>query len=291
MALEAATFLDSLVTTNPVAGDPIAEGDDHIRLLKTVLKNTFPGLTAAINIAPTGTPQFAGINIGHASDTTLARASAGNLSVKGNLLYRVGGIDVSVADGGTGSSTEAGARNALDVPGRTGAETITGQWTFSTAAVFMGGFSDVGASSGKRFTPANAWSLDSSASATSGVSHHRFYNPNGNVGAIATSGTSTSFNTTSDADLKDAIIDADRAVAIDQIKAGRPVEFEFRAERGVKHLGFIAQEMVAVFPDAVTAPEREGDPWMIDHSKLVPVLWATVQDLLARVEVLESKVA
>jgi hypothetical protein len=44
------------------------------------------------------------IEIGHASDTTLARSSAGNLSIEGNVIYRAGGTDVTLADGGTGAS-------------------------------------------------------------------------------------------------------------------------------------------------------------------------------------------
>lgn len=48
MALETASFLDGLVATNPAAGDPVSQGDDHIRLLKSVLKATFPGLNKAI---------------------------------------------------------------------------------------------------------------------------------------------------------------------------------------------------------------------------------------------------
>lgn len=45
-----------------------------------------------------------GIQLGHASDTTLTRSSAGNLAVEGNALYRSGGADVALADGGTGAS-------------------------------------------------------------------------------------------------------------------------------------------------------------------------------------------
>jgi len=36
------------------------------------------------------------LNIGHASDTTLARSSAGNLSIEGNLIYRAGGSFVGM---------------------------------------------------------------------------------------------------------------------------------------------------------------------------------------------------
>lgn len=45
-----------------------------------------------------------GINLGDA-DTTLTRASAGDVNIEGNLIYRAGGTDVPVADGGTGAST------------------------------------------------------------------------------------------------------------------------------------------------------------------------------------------
>lgn len=58
-------------------------------------------------------PQFTTIELGHASDTTIARASAGNLTVEGNALYRAGGTDVAVADGGTGASTKAAGFDAL----------------------------------------------------------------------------------------------------------------------------------------------------------------------------------
>jgi hypothetical protein len=50
-------------------------------------------------------PEFAGINIGAASDTTITRISAGNIAVEGNELYRAGGNDMPVADGGTGRSS------------------------------------------------------------------------------------------------------------------------------------------------------------------------------------------
>lgn len=53
------------------------------------------------------------LEVGHATDTTIARLSAGDISVEGNLIYRAGGTDVPVTDGGTGSSTASGARTNL----------------------------------------------------------------------------------------------------------------------------------------------------------------------------------
>lgn len=48
MPLETASFINGLVATNPVSTDPVAQADDHIRLIKSVLKSTFPNLTGAV---------------------------------------------------------------------------------------------------------------------------------------------------------------------------------------------------------------------------------------------------
>ena len=47
MALESATWVDDLVTSNPAGLDAKQQGDDHIRLLKSTLKTTFPNATRA----------------------------------------------------------------------------------------------------------------------------------------------------------------------------------------------------------------------------------------------------
>lgn len=47
MALETGTAVSDLVETNPAGGDGRSQGDDHLRLIKTVLKNTFPGFSGA----------------------------------------------------------------------------------------------------------------------------------------------------------------------------------------------------------------------------------------------------
>lgn len=43
MSLESANYVADLVDTNPPGSDPKAQGDDHLRMLKAVLKATFPG--------------------------------------------------------------------------------------------------------------------------------------------------------------------------------------------------------------------------------------------------------
>lgn len=48
MALESAQYISQLVASNPLSTDTVAQADDHIRLIKSVLKNTFPNLTAPV---------------------------------------------------------------------------------------------------------------------------------------------------------------------------------------------------------------------------------------------------
>jgi hypothetical protein len=49
MALETATYISDLVATNPTATDPKSSGDDHLRLLKSTIKATFPNVNGAMN--------------------------------------------------------------------------------------------------------------------------------------------------------------------------------------------------------------------------------------------------
>ena len=51
MAKEVATYISELTATNPVSSDSVSVGDDHIRMLKTVLKTQFSGLTGTTAIA------------------------------------------------------------------------------------------------------------------------------------------------------------------------------------------------------------------------------------------------
>lgn len=45
MGLEAANYISDLVDTNPTGSDPASSSDDHHRLIKKVLKQTFPNIT------------------------------------------------------------------------------------------------------------------------------------------------------------------------------------------------------------------------------------------------------
>lgn len=118
-----------------------------------------------------------------------------------------------------------------------------------------------------------------------------FINANGPVGSIAMSASATAYNTSSDGRLKTERVALE---AIEIVRALQAYEFTWEYAAGrPRGVGFIAQEVWQVVPDAVTPgdkdpnlrPGHEGfEPWAIDQSKLVPHLWAGCRWMLTTIE-------
>ena len=119
-----------------------------------------------------------------------------------------------------------------------------------------------------------------------------FRNPNGVVGRIETSGSSTSYVTSSDYRLKENVVNLDNAA--DRIKQIPVHRFNFIADPDITVDGFLAHEVQAIVPEAISGTkdevDEEGNPVYqgIDQSKLVPLLLATVKELEARIAALEA---
>ena len=115
-----------------------------------------------------------------------------------------------------------------------------------------------------------------------------FRNPNGTVGDIRTSGSATSYTTSSDYRLKQNEIAVWDGTTI--LKQLIPYKFNWKADpTGEAVQGFFAHEVAEVVPAAVHG-EKDGEKMQgIDHSKLVPLLVKTIQELEARITELESK--
>lgn len=111
------------------------------------------------------------------------------------------------------------------------------------------------------------------------------------VGSISVTTTATAYNTSSDYRLKENATPL--ASGLSTINQLAPVEFTWKAD-GSTGRGFIAHELQAVVPEAVTgakdAVDAEGNPEYqgVDASKLVPYLVSAVKELKTRVEALEA---
>jgi len=129
MGLETGTYISDLNSSNPVAGDPVNEGDDHIRLVKSTVKATFPSITGAVTSTHTELNLLDGVTantteLNYVDITTLGTAEASkavtvdaskdstgirNLTVSGTLtigsntattlqaVYPVGSIYINAA--------------------------------------------------------------------------------------------------------------------------------------------------------------------------------------------------
>jgi hypothetical protein len=153
---------------------------------------------------------------------------------------------------------------------------------------------------GWRFSP-NGSSLQG-ASGTGGHGVFTFFNGNGEVGSISTSGSATSFQTSSDYRLKENVnYDFDATTRLKQLK---PARFNFIADPDETVDGFIAHEVETIIPEAIsgvkdateTYKDEDGNdqtkikPQGIDQSKLVPLLTKALQEAITKIETLETKV-
>lgn len=125
MALETANFIDGLVVTNPVgATDVKSQGDDHLRLLKTVLKANFPSATRAVYFESAAAAKTSAYSVLVTDENALVRAdvSGGAFTVTLPLGSNVfAGFTVTIGKSDSGS-------NNVTVDGN-GAETINGVTT------------------------------------------------------------------------------------------------------------------------------------------------------------------
>ena len=123
------------------------------------------------------------------------------------------------------------------------------------------------------------------------------FNVNSGVyGSITTTTSGTAYNTSSDHRMKENV--EDLTDGITRVKQLQPKRFNFiDDETNTLVDGFMAHEAQTVVAEAVSGTHNEvdddGNPVMqqIDQAKLVPLLTAALQEAIAKIETLETKVA
>jgi hypothetical protein len=121
-----------------------------------------------------------------------------------------------------------------------------------------------------------------------------FRNPNGEIGTITTSGSSTSYNTSSDYRLKENV--DYEFNALERVAQLKPARFNFIADADTTVDGFLAHEVSDIVPEAIhgekDAVDDEGNPEYqgIDQSKLVPLLTKAIQEQQTQIEQLKQEI-
>ena len=244
-----------------------------------------------------------------AVDATNNRVGIGTASPVSNL--HVNSSDTNVALQLTNSGTGASATDGFIIETGTGGFTTFAQKQTSGIAFTIAG-SEVA-----RFASSGQWLIGRTATGilaeeagvmlkpdgllltakdgTAEQTHVEFVNnaavTAARVGTIKTSGSTTSYNTSSDYRLKTNA--QPMTGATDRLKALNPVNFQWILD-GTRVDGFLAHEVADVVPEAISgvkdAVDEDGNPDYqgIDQSKLVPLLVATIQELEARITTLEN---
>jgi hypothetical protein len=132
------------------------------------------------------------------------------------------------------------------------------------------------------------------AGSTSATAAIGFYNPNGLVGSIQTSGSATSYVTSSDYRLKENVQPMQGALSV--VQQLKPCTYTWKTD-GSDGQGFIAHELQNVVADCVTgekdAVDSDGNPVYqgIDTSFLVATLTAAIQEQQALITTLTERIS
>ena len=107
------------------------------------------------------------------------------------------------------------------------------------------------------------------------------------IGGINCTSSATAYATSSDKRLKENIVNSPSALA--SVNAIKVRSFDWKASGEHQEYGYIAQELLEVAPEAVSVPTNEDEMMGVDFGKLTPRLVKAIQELTARLQILEAK--
>jgi hypothetical protein len=116
MAKETASYISQLVATNPVASDSVSVGDDHIRMVKDVLKTQFSGLTGttAISASEAEMNYLDIATLGTSADSKVLTQASGVVTIAGDVVVSGTTPKVTIGDAGAEDTTLLFDGNAQD---------------------------------------------------------------------------------------------------------------------------------------------------------------------------------
>lgn len=312
MPVESASYISDLNASYPASTDGVKEGDDHVRLIKSVLKSTFPNLTGAVTAvqgslnnpiltstpAADTVPYYTSGGAATASFTAFGRSvvATANAAAARSLLS-VPEASTVVSKGGdtmTGTlvvpalqvnstapriylnDTDWGVRSVYSESGLVGFLSSTGSWSWYVDNA--GNVLNVGT-----LTVSGAASLNSTLSVGSSASVAGALSVGGSItssGNITAAGNVTAY---SDARLKIEATPVHDALG----RLSKLHGYEYtRVDTLKKEIGVIAQEVATVFPELVNT---DGEYLSVAYGNFVGVLIECINHLSERVAELEAK--
>ena len=231
------------------------------------------GVTGTLPIANGGT----NATTAAAALTSLGALSAANPSYTGTLTGGTGVINI-----GSGQIGKDSSGNFL--VGTTAATLSTNTFTIAAAkpALVLG--NSTTADSSVLLTLIKAGATASTSQLYMSFSYNS--GSNGNGGISGNGDTQAAFFTTSDARLKENIVDLPPQLA--NILALRPVEFDYKASKS-HQIGFIAQEVQAIYPDLISE-NSDGFLNLSSLDKTTSRLIKAIQELKALVDAQAARI-
>ena len=139
------------------------------------------------------------------------------------------------------------------------------------------------------------YAIEVKTDASTGVALYFLHSTTTVCGSISVGSSATAYNTSSDYRLKENV--SDMSGAITRLKNLKPKRFNWISDENNELLdGFLAHEVDEVVPQAIHGEKdatKDGEPLYqgIDQSKLVPLLTGALQEAIAKIEALETRVA
>lgn len=255
----------------------------------TASYNTAMGYQAGLNNTTGNVNVFLGRGAGYGNTTGAANTYVGdnsgvfmttgsNNTILGRYNGNQGGLDIRTSSNNIVLSDGDGNPRLVN----NGSSTIVNSYSTASSVNYWS-FSN------------NSYGAENNADGAYNSTRIRFKAAGTEVGSIYSSGSTISYNTTSDYRLKENVVDLTGAA--DRVQQLNPVRFNFIVDADTTVDGFLAHEVADIVPEAITgekdAVDDEGNikPQAIDQSKLVPLLTAALQEALTKIDQLETRIA
>ena len=271
-------------TVNFAAKDALTTGDANKVVKGTEIDTEFNNIATAVATKYDSSSTIAVANGGTGATTAASAVSnlgalpASNPSYTGTLTGGTGVINI-----GSGQIGKDSSGNFL--VGTTAATLSTNTFTVAAAkpALVLG--NSTTADSSVVLTLIKAGGTASTSQLYQSFSYNS--GSNGNGGISGNGDSQAAFYTTSDARLKENIVDLPSQLS--NIMALRPVEFDYKASKG-HQIGFIAQEVQEIYPDLISQ-NADGYLSLSGLDKNASRLIKAIQELKALVDAQAVRIA